>query len=74
LGWFAHPVYSEDGDYPAVMKEYVAKHSSEEGLETSRLPQFTTEEINMIKGKQMTFEFSNQIFVLCLKELTTFLA
>jgi Glycosyl hydrolase family 1 len=50
LGWFAHPVYSQTGDYPAVMKEYVARHSSEEGLLTSRLPEFTAEEIEMVKG------------------------
>lgn len=50
LGWFAHPVYSQTGDYPAVMKEYVARHSSEEGLLASRLPEFTAEEIEMVKG------------------------
>jgi len=48
-------VYSLEGDYPSVMKEFVAKHSSEEGLLTSRLPEFTAEEIEMIKGTNVFF-------------------
>lgn len=37
------------------MKEYVARHSSEEGLLTSRLPEFTAEEIELIKGLNLNF-------------------
>ncbi|XP_065348184.1 myrosinase 1-like [Cloeon dipterum] len=54
IGWFGHPVYSQDGDYPAVMKEFVAFHSAEEGYPESRLPQFTPEEIAYVKG---TYDF-----------------
>eukprot|EP00058_Branchiostoma_floridae_P012220 XP_002597708.1 hypothetical protein BRAFLDRAFT_77388 [Branchiostoma floridae] len=49
MGWFAHPIFL-NGDYPDVMKEYVAKRSAEEGLAKSRLPEFTAEEKAMLKG------------------------
>jgi len=51
LGWFAHPIFSIDGDYPTVMKEYVARHSSEEGYLQSRLPEFGQVWVEYIKGK-----------------------
>lgn len=48
-GWFIHPIYI-NGDYPEVMKEQVAKRSRLEGLEKSRLPEFTEEEKRRING------------------------
>jgi len=45
-----HPIYSATGDYPPVMKEWVAKKSKEEGYSRSRLRSFTKEEIEMLKG------------------------
>jgi len=50
LGWLLHPIYSATGDYPPVMKEWLAKKSKEEGYSRSRLPSFTKEEIEMVKG------------------------
>ena len=50
LGWVLHPIYSATGDYPPVMKEWVAKKSKEEGYSRSRLRSFTKEEIEMLKG------------------------
>ncbi|CAB3365157.1 Hypothetical predicted protein [Cloeon dipterum] len=50
LGWFAHPIFSVDGDYPPVMKEYVARHSAEEGFPVSRLPEFGQTWVDYIKG------------------------
>jgi hypothetical protein len=46
-----HPIYSATGDYPPVMKEWMAKISKEEGYSRSRLPSFTKEEIEMVKGE-----------------------
>jgi len=46
-----HPIYSATGDYPPVMKEWMAKKSKEEGYSKSRLPSFTKEEIEMVKGE-----------------------
>ena len=46
-----HPIYSATGDYPPVMKEWMAKKSKEEGYRRSRIPSFTKEEIEMVKGE-----------------------
>jgi hypothetical protein len=46
-----HPIYSATGDYPLVMKEWMAKKSKDEGYSSSRLPSFTKEEIEMVKGE-----------------------
>lgn len=43
------PIYGS-GDYPQVMKEYIARKSMEEGRNESRLPEFTEEEKRLIKG------------------------
>jgi len=50
LGWFAHPIYHADGDYPPVMREYVDRKSKEQGLDESRLPTFTDEQREWVKG------------------------
>ncbi|KAK7789829.1 hypothetical protein R5R35_007360 [Gryllus longicercus] len=50
FGWFAHPIFSEEGDYPQVMRERVAANSEAEGLPRSRLPTFTPEEVAFIRG------------------------
>ena len=54
LGWFAHPIYV-DGDYPSVMKDQVAIKSAKENLTESRLPQFTEEQKQDIKGDACLF-------------------
>jgi len=51
FGWVLHPIYSATGDYPPVMKEWMAKKCKEEGYSRSRLPNFTKEEIEMLKGE-----------------------
>ncbi|XP_070575696.1 cytosolic beta-glucosidase-like [Ptychodera flava] len=49
FGWFAHPVFI-NGDYPEVMKQFILKKSTAQGLTASRLPEFTEEEKQLIKG------------------------
>jgi lactase-phlorizin hydrolase len=49
LGWMAHPIFV-NGDYPDVMKEKVANKSFQEGLNVSRLPEFTEQEKQFIRG------------------------
>lgn len=50
-GIFAHPIYSEKGDYPDTVKERVNRNSEKENRFISRLPKFTDEEIKMVQGK-----------------------
>ena len=55
-----HPICSDDGDYPPVMKEWMAKKCKEEGYSRSRLPSFTKEEVEMVKGEFQLTEFSDK--------------
>ncbi|XP_050681332.1 myrosinase 1-like isoform X1 [Leptidea sinapis] len=50
FGWFAHPIFTENGGYPQVMIENVAQQSQAEGLRKSRLEQFDEYWINRIRG------------------------
>ncbi|XP_028139022.1 myrosinase 1 isoform X4 [Diabrotica virgifera virgifera] len=47
-GLYSNPVYN--GDWPSSVKERVKLRSQLQGYNRSRLPEFTTEEINYIKG------------------------
>ncbi|KAK3085076.1 hypothetical protein FSP39_023890 [Pinctada imbricata] len=57
FGWFAEPVIK--GDYPQVMKDFIGKKSSEQGLAKSRLPEFTDEEKKYMKN---TYDFLGMNF------------
>lgn len=50
LGLYAHPIFHPDGNYPEVMVDRVAKRSEAEGFSRSRMPDFTSAEISMIRG------------------------
>ncbi|KAG5870109.1 hypothetical protein JTB14_021426 [Gonioctena quinquepunctata] len=47
-GWFAHPVVH--GDWPKIMKNKIAARSEKQGYRKSRLPNFTKEEVEYMKG------------------------
>ncbi|GLV37190.1 uncharacterized protein CBL_01980 [Carabus blaptoides fortunei] len=49
-GWFVHPIYSKQGDFPAIMKQRVLNMSLIENYRRSRLPEFTKEQIKYIQG------------------------
>ncbi len=51
LGWFANPIYGS-GDYPQLMKDIIATKSALQGYNESRLPAFTQEEVDRVKGKK----------------------
>jgi hypothetical protein len=48
-GWFAHPIFSKEGDYPEIIKKRIAENSKFEGLKQSRLPQLTDAWIDYIR-------------------------
>ncbi|XP_070507611.1 myrosinase 1-like [Chironomus tepperi] len=50
FGRYAHPIFSEIGDYPKVMRDAIDQKSKDQGRLYSRLPTFTPEEIEMLKG------------------------
>ncbi|CAH0702842.1 unnamed protein product [Spodoptera exigua] len=50
LGIYAHPIFSDFGDYPSFVRERVNNMSSLQGFSRSRLPYFSDEEIKMLRG------------------------
>lgn len=48
IGWYANPLFY--GDYPSVVKEFIGRRSKLQGFKDSRLPQFTPEEKEYLKG------------------------
>ncbi|XP_026738673.1 myrosinase 1-like [Trichoplusia ni] len=65
FGWYANPIFSQQGDYPQVMRKAVDANSKRQGFPRSRLPYFTAEEVEMIRG---SFDFMG------LNHYTTYLA
>ncbi|KAL1462360.1 hypothetical protein WDU94_014200 [Cyamophila willieti] len=51
MGMYAHPIYSKTGDYPPLVRQIVDQNSAKEGRPRSRLPRFTAQEIEDLKGK-----------------------
>ncbi|CAH0727659.1 unnamed protein product, partial [Brenthis ino] len=50
FGWFAHPIFSNTGDYPYIMRKRIDAISKRQRYTRSRLPTFTQKEVEMIKG------------------------
>lgn len=50
LGWYAHPVYSKEGNYPPELIKLVDEKSLQQNYTRSRLPKFSPEEVTYIKG------------------------
>ncbi|KAI5634549.1 glycosyl hydrolase family 1 domain-containing protein [Phthorimaea operculella] len=54
-GLYANPIFTENGDYPEVMKKLVAAKSAEQGYPRSRLLEFTPEEVDFVRGSSDFF-------------------
>ncbi|KAF5305140.1 hypothetical protein FQA39_LY09402 [Lamprigera yunnana] len=50
VGRFLHPILSESGDYPNILKDVINDRSEKEGFIHSRLPKFTKNEVQKIIG------------------------
>lgn len=48
-GWFAHPIYSRNGDYPPILRKRIDENSKLEGYPFSRLPVFSSYWVKYIK-------------------------
>ncbi|XP_023948571.2 myrosinase 1-like [Bicyclus anynana] len=63
---YSWPIYSETGDFPPEMKKRIAARSAEQGFPRSRLPEFSPEEIELVKGTSDFFGLNhyttNQIY------------
>uniref|UniRef100_A0A914DCP3 Uncharacterized protein n=1 Tax=Acrobeloides nanus TaxID=290746 RepID=A0A914DCP3_9BILA len=59
--WFANPIFHPEGDYPKRMKERLAELSKKEGRIRSRLPEFTKEEIESLKGSADFLAFNHYL-------------
>ncbi|XP_038218664.1 myrosinase 1-like [Zerene cesonia] len=55
---YSHPIYSETGGWPPSVEAFVASKSEKEGYSTSRLPKFTAEEIEFVKGTADYYGFN----------------
>ncbi|XP_019545090.3 myrosinase 1 [Aedes albopictus] len=58
IGWFAHPLFSEAGGYPPVMIEAIQDHSMREGRSMSRLPEFSEEMKEYVRGTANFFAYN----------------
>ncbi|XP_075972010.1 myrosinase 1-like [Anticarsia gemmatalis] len=50
VGVIAHPIFSDTGDYPAIVRSIIDDMSRKQGFSRSRLPYFTKEEVEALRG------------------------
>lgn len=51
-GRYAHPIYSKEGGWPPAIEKLMLEYSLKQGYKKSRLPAFTKDEIEFIKGNK----------------------
>lgn len=58
MGLFAHPIYSDEGDYPLLVRNRIDDMSRNQGFARSRLPFFTPEEVRIHKNGHLVISLS----------------
>ncbi|KAL0811771.1 hypothetical protein ABMA28_009204 [Loxostege sticticalis] len=53
-GRYSHPIFSKEGGWPPSLEKFIGEKSIKEGYRRSRLPPFTNEEIELVRG---TYDF-----------------
>jgi lactase-phlorizin hydrolase len=56
LGMFAHNIFRSSGEYPPQVEARVNNNSRAEGYIPSRLPTFTQEEVDFIRGQRSGYK------------------
>lgn len=64
LGWYANPIFN-NGDYPEIMKEKIERKSIAQGLNSSRLPEFTDDDKLRNVGTSDFFGLNHYTSVYC---------
>lgn len=64
VGWFMHPIFGTDGNYPKIMMNRIDELSRKQGFTKSRLPKFTDEEVKMIHNTSDFFGINSYTSVL----------
>ncbi|KAL0811339.1 hypothetical protein ABMA28_009749 [Loxostege sticticalis] len=59
VGLYSHPIFSEKGGFPESVVRLVAEKSKQQGYPQSRLPEFTKEEIELVKGTSDFYGFNH---------------
>ncbi|XP_063391746.1 myrosinase 1-like [Cydia fagiglandana] len=54
IGRYTHPIFSAEGGWPPAVERHLAKNSRDEGHAISRLPPFSKQEVERIRG---SFDF-----------------
>ncbi|KOB67338.1 Uncharacterized protein OBRU01_19962 [Operophtera brumata] len=71
-GQYAHPIFSESGDFPPIMKEKIAAKSKAQGFLRSRLPVFTPDEVEYVKGTSDFFGLNHYTTYLAYRNESVF--
>nr|XP_022915096.1 myrosinase 1-like [Onthophagus taurus] len=65
LGWFAHPIFSKEGDYPPELAKQLEMFAQRQQMTTFKLPDFPKDEVELIRGSADFIGLSHFISKIC---------